>query len=353
MKTYQFLALILMPLGTLLLPAKSIHDLKLEAPLPTFITAVTTFGQRPDWSPDGKSIVFLEKTYGDVYQVDIATREVVPLTHDYYHEGYTRALYLPNGDILLSGARSFDAQNPGASRNEANAELWVFRPGAGKPPVPLGVNCREGPAVSRTQMRINWAVGEELHLADIAYDNKEQPYLANHRVVLTHADLPYENGHIEAQDFRPGAEHELLINIYRKIDNTLSETYGLDLRDGSLTDYSLLPDRYSEPEGVFPSGQHILLESSRHAHNFRGQKNYTGIDLYILALDGSGATTRLTTFNENPTFKASQGVISPDGRYMAFQISRTTDLTGFGYGIMLMDIPAYMSAQGLQMPGTP
>ena len=30
------------------------------------------------------------------------------VTHRYYHEGYTRALYLANDDILLSGARKFD-----------------------------------------------------------------------------------------------------------------------------------------------------------------------------------------------------------------------------------------------------
>ena len=126
--------------------ARSIKDLNLPRPLPTFITPVTTFGQRPDWAHDGRRIVFLEKTSGDVYEVDIATRELTPLTHDYPHEGYTRALYLANGDILLSGARTYDATNPGASRNEKNAELWVLRPGSGQPPVPLGAHCREGPA---------------------------------------------------------------------------------------------------------------------------------------------------------------------------------------------------------------
>lgn len=332
--------------------ARSIKELNYPHPMPAFITAVTTFGDRPDWSPDGKRIVFLEKTYGDVFEVDLATREVCPLTHHYHHEGYTRALCLANGDILLCGARRFDANNPGASRNEANAELWVLRPGSGRPPVALGAFCREGPAVSRTQMRIAWAVKDEFHVADIAYDPDGTPRLAHDRVVLRHAGLPRPDSKIEAQDFRPGAEHELIFNIYTSRDNTLSETYGLDLNSGKLTDYSRLPDRYSEPEGIFPDGRHTLVESSRHAHNFRGQKNYTGIDLYILALDGSGATQRLTFFNDDPGFKASQGVISPDGRFMAFQLSKTTDETGYGYGILLMDVPAYLASRGLEMPGT-
>jgi len=56
-------------------------------------------------------------------------------------------------------------------------------------------------------------------------------------------------------------------------------------------------------------------------------------------------------FEVDPAFKASQGVISPDGQYMAFQISKTTDETGYGYGIMVMDVPAFLASRGLRLPG--
>lgn len=347
MSPRPLLALALTCLSAAVLPAKSYKDLKLPRPLPAFVVPITTFGQRPDWSPDGRKIVFLEKTCGDVYEVDLATRELTPLTHDFAHAGYTRALYLPNGDILLAGARTFDVANPFAGRNEKHAELWVLRPGSGQAPVPLGVHCREGPAVSRSVPRINWAVGEELHLADIAYDADDRPHLANHRVVLTHADLPLPGWKIEAQDFRPGAEHEIIFNMYTPEHNVLSETMGLDLNTGKIVSYSQRPDRYDEPEGIFPDGRHTLVESSRQNHNLPGFKNFGPIDLWVLALDGSGTMTRLTFFNDDPAFKASQGVISPDGRYMAFQISRTTDTTGWGYGVLVMDIPSYCAAMGI------
>jgi hypothetical protein len=333
-----------------LLTAKSIHDLNLPRPLPAFVVPVTTFGQRPDWSPDGRRLVFLEKTSGDVYEVDIMTRELTPLTHDYPHEGYTRALYLANGDILLAGARTFDAENPGASRNEKNAELWVLRPGSGKAPTPLGVHCREGPAVSRTRMAINWAVGEELHVAEIAYDAQGVPGLAHHRVVLTHADLPDARWKIEAQDFRPGAEHEIIFNMYTPEDNVISMVMGLNLETGEIIKYSNNPAVYDEPEGIFPDGKRTLVESNRQRTNAPGMKNYQPIDLWVLELDGSERMTRLTFFNDDPEFKASQGVISGDGRFMAFQISRTRDMTGWGYGILLMDIENYMAAQGIRFP---
>ena len=112
-------------------------------------------------------------------------------------------MYLANGDILLTGARIFDPARPHAGRNEKFAEFWVLRPGSGMPPVALGANCREGPAVSRTRMQINWAAGDEFHLADIEYDADGKPYLANDRIVLTHADLPNPGWKIEAQNFVP------------------------------------------------------------------------------------------------------------------------------------------------------
>ena len=119
---------------------------------------MTHFGQRADWSHDGKRILFIEKTFGDVYEVELATGIIRPMTHRYYHEGYTRALYLANGDILLSGAREFDAENPKASRSEKNAELWVLKKDLSGSPTALGEHCKEGPAVSRKHMRIAWAL---------------------------------------------------------------------------------------------------------------------------------------------------------------------------------------------------
>src|SRR6476661_5382236 len=64
--------------------------------LPPYIRHLTRFGERADWSHDGKRILFVEKTFGDVYEVDVATTEIRLLTGYYPHAGYTRALYLAN-----------------------------------------------------------------------------------------------------------------------------------------------------------------------------------------------------------------------------------------------------------------
>src|SRR5256885_19951 len=79
--------------------------------LPAHITQVTGFGERADWSHDGKKILFLSKTFGDAMELDLATKRIRSLTTHYPHHGYTRALYLANDDIILSGPEQFDPKN--------------------------------------------------------------------------------------------------------------------------------------------------------------------------------------------------------------------------------------------------
>jgi hypothetical protein len=58
-------------------------------------------------------------------------------------------------------------------------------------------------------------------------------------------------------------------------------------------------------------------------------------------LDGQGRTERLTLFAEYPGYKATNPVISDDGRYMAFQFARKGDPAGVGRGITVFDLAMY------------
>src|SRR5881398_3504744 len=84
--------------------------------LPSNITRLTHFGERADFSHDGKRVLFLSKTFGDAMEIDLETKTIRNLTAHYHHHGYTRALYLANGDILLSGPESFNPQRLGEAR---------------------------------------------------------------------------------------------------------------------------------------------------------------------------------------------------------------------------------------------
>src|ERR1700685_1995257 len=66
--------------------------------LPPYITQLTAFGERADWSHDGKKILFMSKTFGDAMEIDLATKSIRNLTAFYPHHGYARALYLANDD---------------------------------------------------------------------------------------------------------------------------------------------------------------------------------------------------------------------------------------------------------------
>ena len=302
--------------------------------LPDHITQVTTFGQRADWSHDGKKILFIEKTFGDVYEVSIENKELRPLTHHYYHEGYVRALYLSNGDILLSGARKFDSENPVPSRKR-DAELWILDKDGKKPPHPLGEICYEGPAVSRKNLKIAWSFrGDQPdavdYVAEISYTNGI-PEIIHKQPVLTKKELPGVFD-IETQNFRPPDENELLFSAYSD-GYQVCEVMGLHLETGEIRNYSISPDEYDEPEGVFPDGKYILVECDRHNNSGTGQ-----IDIYKLNLDGSGKSERLTFFADHEGYKSSNPVISDDGRYMAFQVAMTGDWAGVGRGIYIYDL---------------
>lgn len=299
--------------------------------LPPHIKRVTYFGQRADWSHDGKSILFIEKTFGDVYEVELATGIIRPMTYRYFHEGYTRALYLANGDILLSGARQFDANDPWASRDEKNAELWVLKKDLSVSPVPLGEKCSEGPAVSRKKMQIAWTQQEAFYIADIVYNNG-RPELKDKKKILDKRDLPFECD-IETQNFRPPGEKELIFSAYGYQG---TEVMGLDIQTGKVVNYSQAPNQYDEPEGIFPKGKYTLVECDK--HNRRGIQY---IDIYKLALDGSGKTERVTFFADYPGYKASNPVVSDDGRYIAFQFAKEGDSAGVGRGILIFDLKKF------------
>jgi len=315
--------------------------------LPPHIRQLTHFGQRADWSHDGKRILFIEKTFGDVYEVEVATGIIRPVTHHYFHEGYTRALYLTNGDILLSGSRTFDAEDPWPSRG-ATAELWVLDKSLKKKPVPLGTFCSEGPAVSRTKMRIAWTIDHEnypdklpehvsqIWVGDIRYEDGV-PRLVNRKMVLDTRRIPFYCD-LETQNFRPPDEKEIIFSCYGYHGG---EVMGLDLETGRVRNYSRGLMSYEEPEGIFPDGMYTTVERVPDAPDaFEGQPK---LDIWKLKLDRRlgprerPTWQRLTYFSEYPGWRATNPVVSDDGRYMAFQLARADEAAGMGHGIFIYD----------------
>ncbi len=308
--------------------------------LPPHIVRLTAFGERADWSADGKKILFLSKTFGDAMEIDVATRAIRNLTAHYPHHGYTRALYLANGDILLSGPETFDPKNPGQARKDCF--LSVLDPRGGKPPVALGVRCNEGPAVSRHRLHLAWtewtdpAPGEgglalsKMFEADVIYRDGV-PQLGKRRLILDSRDLPFRCT-METQNFRPPEEKELTFSAYSKGGGG-SDVCGINLETKQVVKYTDSADTYDEPEGIYPDGRYTLVECDRQNH-----LGVSHIDLWRLKLDGSGEYTRLTWFSDYPGYKCSNPVVSDDGRFIAFQMGKAGDAAGVGHGIFVYDL---------------
>jgi len=295
--------------------------------LPPFIKKLIDYGERPDFSADGKRILFVTKTGGEVEEIDIKTREVRRITSFPRSDsvGFYRALYLANGDFLLTG---------GPARRKCI--FYILDKSLKRPPTVISESVWEGPAVSRTRMRIAWTPDHALiRIADVVYRDGV-PELSRIQTILDNSDIVVDgiryHDLIEPQNFRPPLEEELIFSQYGEGTIFTSEVFGLNLKTGRIVNYSKAPDQYDEPEGIFPDGAWTLVECDR--HNPKG----TGfIDIYMLKLDGSLETRRLTHFADVEGFRASNPVVRDDGRFMAFQEGRSADGPGVGHGIYLFD----------------
>jgi dipeptidyl aminopeptidase/acylaminoacyl peptidase len=308
-----------------------------EEHLPSTIKQLTHFGERASWSPDGKRIAFMEKSFGDAYEVEVATGVIRLLTH-YAHAGFLRVQFLPNGDYFLIGARTFTDISGTRSRDQ---EMWILKGGfkPGDKAVPLEHKISEGVAISRDAMKIAWSNTRG------QYPDRFQP---NESAIYT-ADITYENGiprvvnekeilrargpqcTLEAQDFRKN-DTELIYTCYR---SPFADVLGVDLNTGRTTVYRKLDGEYNEVEGIFPNGEYTLVESSR----AQMEHNSNFIDIWKLKLEpDSQDFTRITHWGEYKGFKASNPVVSPDGRRIAFQSARSKDPAGVGYGIFVMTL---------------
>jgi Tol biopolymer transport system component len=308
-----------------------------EDHLPPHVTRLTSFGERASWSPDGRRIAFMSKSFGDAFEIDVATRAIRLLTH-YPHAGFLRVQYLPNGDYFLIGARSFTNIQVTRGRDQ---EMWVLPRdhGPGDRAIPLEHKISEGVAISRTSTKVAWSntrgqypdlLGEGesvIYTADLV-SREGRPALTNKQEVLR-ATRPECT--LEAQDFRRN-DTELIYTCYR---GQYADVFGIELATKRVTAYRRLPGEYNEVEGIFPDGEHALVESSR--DQVRHDANH--IDVWKLRLEpDSPDFVRMTRWGDYDGFKASNPVVAPDGRSFAFQSARTADAAGVGYGIFLFKI---------------
>ena len=345
------------------------------------VRRLTTWGSRPDWSADSRHLLFVSKEYGDVFELDVVTGKIRPMTFHFPHKGFFRAYYLANGDLLLTGARDWQPETRRFTRY-FDSEVWLMKADLSAPPVSLGIFNFEGIAVDRGSMRIAWSAPPErparrtdrqmfsepdgfrtdrnqLWVGEIAFKDGK-PAVINRRMFAdcgdpaskVNAALAPSNLHcgmLEPQNFIPGPGDRLTATTVgvpngktlTGLDPAMRvNAIAIDLPTGKTTLLSRTPP-YNEPEGIFPDGRNTMVEHTSAPMNVETTEL---LDLWQLATDGSGRMKRVTFYNKiDPRLKSNQPVISPNGRWMAFDVSTgeiERNVPGQGVGVFLMDLRA-------------
>ncbi len=304
--------------------------------LPPDIEVLTHFGERADISPDNQRVAFMTKSFGDAMVIDLKSRIIQCLTCNVPGAAFLRVMHLVTGDYILIGPDHFEDVHTSRTRDN---ELWFLSREPGARPVKLGQKMSEGAAISKKTLKIAFSQvsaqapelapeASRLVVADL--DLSGVPRLINQKTVYESKDRSCV---IEAQDFYDN-DTRMTFTCYEPEGR--ASVMGIDLKTGQVTNFSKAPGSYNEVEGIFPDGRYTAVEADRQCERLGGTRGSGNIDIWKLRLDGTGTDfKRLTFFNNYDGGKASNPVISTDGRFMAFQSARTSDAAGVGYGILI------------------
>jgi hypothetical protein len=305
--------------------------------LPPNVEVLTYFGERADISPDNRSIAFMAKSFGDAMVIELKTRIIRCLTCGIPGAAFLRVMHLVTGDYVLIGPEHFEDIRTSRTRDN---ELWFLSKEHGAKPIKLRQKMSEGAAISKNSLKIAFAQVHE-QAPDLAPEASRlitaevdssggEPKLMNKKTVYESKDRSCV---IEAQDFYDN-DTKITFTCYEP--NGMASVMGINLETGAVINFSKAPGTYNEAEGIFPDGRHTCVEADRQVEWLGGKRGSGNIDIWKLKLDGTGKEfVRLTHFNDYEGGKASNPVVSRDGRFMAFQSAKTTDPAGVGYGIIL------------------
>ncbi|MEJ7769108.1 MAG: hypothetical protein WKF89_14920 [Chitinophagaceae bacterium] len=302
--------------------------------LPKNMEVLTYFGERADISPDNNRIAFMSKGFGDAMVIDVKKRIINCLTCHMPGAAFVRVMHLISGDYLLIGPEHFE----NVQTSKKDNDLWYLSKVPGSLPVKIGQKVSEGVAVSKTSMKIaftemapkdNLKTFSNIVVAELDTSG-ERPTLIHRKTVVESIERSCT---VEAQDFY---FNDTALIFFCYVPNGAFDVKGINLATMQVTNFSLAPNAFNEPEGIFPGGKYTTVEMDRQCEWLGGQRGSSNLDIWKLKLDGTGKNIeRLTHFNDYEGGKAANPVVSTDGKFMAFQAARSTDPPGMGRGLLL------------------
>ena len=307
---------------------------------------VLDWGDRPNWSPDGRRLAFTESDTGDgfAYELDLDTAGVRCLTCRWGPSGLvTRIYHLPDGSYLVEAAPGRETSSSdavgggpvgGGPAGLLTTELYWMPASAAMPPQPLDVPAAGEVAIStRTAsgggFLIAWSspfTRGQIMTGELTHDGSRAA-VTNRQTIptqLPQADGPL-GGYGEPYDFARNGEALVFWGFAAPLDG---EMFEVDLETGAVQ--RLYRDPSHNETHLFPDERFGLEESNRASDPNGPLRGVSGLaasapgvggafDLFVVALDGPRQIRRLTDVSDLGG-QANQSVPAPDGRRIAFAL---------------------------------
>lgn len=324
---------------------------------PEHYEVLINWGTKPEWI-DANHFAFVSNQVGDVYLMNLESRELRILTGHFKHAGFTRVHRLINGDLLLLGHMEGPRppEDPLTHYNEGQftGELFVLKKPYDGKPIPLGAHAWEGVAVSRESLRIAWSTSHvpffgknivqtagfyfakqsTVQTGVIEYDGNGIPHLTNKEKLVNKWRIGPV--HLEPQNFRGKDDEELLISAYGPFEN-LSGLLMVNRNTKKISRIKYRP-MYQEWEGIHPDYGLAFVEIDRKLFLYFG---FDCVELYLYHFEEK-------EFEQVGHFEAEydkkvyvhEPVFSDDGKLVLFTTAaqdEAPDSPGYGIGIILFN----------------
>ncbi|KFG91919.1 Translocation protein TolB precursor [Sphingobium herbicidovorans NBRC 16415] len=326
------------------------------------------WGNRPNWSPDGRRITFTKDDLVDspAYEIDVRTKKVRCLTCKFGDTQFvTRIFYLPDNSFLIEAAPGMKGGSGGAADAARTQLFWMSKKLAR--PVSLNSGAMGDIAIARSanadgSVDIAWsrptATGLELTKARLVNDGRTAQ-LADQQALYTYRPgQPGPASFPEAYDFIDGGRSVMFWTT--EVDALDSEMYKVDIATKTVSKVYATPshnethvfpdERYgleeanihSDPDGPYrgvsahikPGVEQILRFAGKSdAAEIAATHSGKGFDIFVITMDGK---SRRALTNVSPSgAQAHQSVVSHDGRRIAFAIKDPTGKSGHATGLYI------------------
>jgi|GEM_PF-206227 len=314
---------------------------------------ILDWGERPDWSSDGRKIVFTKDDLldGPAYEIDVQTRKVRCLTCQLGKNQFvSRIFYLPDDSFLIEASPGM-AEGSGGGAGAMKTELF-WMPKSLSKPVPLGVGAMGDIAIAATanpdkSVNIAWAKpkesGLDLVMGKLTHDGRTAQLVDVHEIYSYPSAQSAEASFPEAYEFIDGGRSVMFWTVEMRTLN--GEMYKVDIQTKAVSKVYAAPahnethvfpdERFgleesnaaSDPAGPYRGvsglsrgavGTFLQMKGVTNAKELAATNSDKGFDIYVVTMDGA---SRRQLTNVSPSgAQAHQSVVSPDGKQIAFAI---------------------------------